>query len=95
MQKSPCCAVVCAIFCERRIDVTSVIAVGYGSLARIAVAVSSPILHGVMHDISKTGLVHAKFRGLDTKRVTKIAFLQNQQADDLPVRARSIPKAHG
>jgi hypothetical protein len=70
MQKSLCYATVRVIVRERRIAVTSVMSVDYNRFMMSVVAVSWRILHGVMHDIAKTGLVHAKFRVLGIKRLT-------------------------
>jgi hypothetical protein len=71
MQKSHCCATIRLFAGERSIDLNSFLFVGYDIFMTGVVAVSSPILRGVMHDISKTGLVHAKFRVLGIKRFTE------------------------
>jgi hypothetical protein len=62
------------------------------------VAAPRPILHGVMHDISKTGPVHAKFRVLGTKGLTNsvvFTILASWTKTMLPIRASSITQARG
>jgi hypothetical protein len=74
MQKSPCSATVRVIIREQLLAVTSFSAVRYDRRAKSVVAVSAPILPGLLHDISKTGPVHAKFKVVGIKGFTKIGY---------------------
>jgi hypothetical protein len=77
MQKSPCCETVRVIHRKQLITATSFISVDYDALLMSVLAAIRRIPPGLLHDISKTGPVHAKIRVLGIKRFTTSAIFTN------------------
>jgi hypothetical protein len=85
MQKSRCCAVLRVTIRTRVIAVKYLCTVGYETYTTIVVAANRHRPGGLLHDIWKTGLVHAKIRVLGIKRFTKRSFsCKFGQLIDLP-----------
>jgi hypothetical protein len=94
MQNSLCCERLPVADRKRLNTVTYAFAVVYETCPMLVVAASWRILQRVMHDFSKTGLVHAKFRSLGTKRFANFEVFATSASWRTFRPARLAPSPH-